>query len=433
MSSRFTLFVAATALAMPTQLLFAQYTISVHSGQIQYTSGAVTVGGLPIQKTTTNILSLKNGEVLATGADGAAEVLMTPGVFVRMVSDSSLRMDSISLADTRVTILTGAVMVECAELIKGDNVTFFVGPVPGAPSVELRKQSLFRIDAQPPKVSVLRGEVFAGGVTVTKDKMLALGLPVLQPEKFRLNKQDDLYLFSEARSADSAYASNVVSQSVYNAGGTCLGSSWYYMNPVGMYAYVPCDAYAGMFGYPFYGVNYGYQYFGIPYYCPPPGIFKPSPKYPPKPLPIHPAAPVVTPERSSLIKVPAFVSVLETKPTTMWVSRATYVPNMPGAANQSLSGVYGAASARGGATVNRYMAATSLHGAPSQAGRGASSQGYGGGGYSGSAHYGGGSAGSSYSGGGSSHVSAVSSSAVSSSSAVVATVSTSSPAASSHK
>jgi hypothetical protein len=402
MPSRYSLFAGAATLAMSAPLLLAQYTISAHSGLIQYTSGAVTAGGQPVKKMTTNVLSLKNGDVLATGADGAAEVLMTPGVFVRMVGNSSLRMDSISLADTRVTVLTGSVMVECAELIKGDNVTFFVSSVDGSPSVELRKKSLFRIDAQPAQVAVLQGEVFAGGATVSKDKELELGAVAVQPMKFKLNKQEDLYMFSEARSADSAYASNVVSQSLYSAGGTCLGSSWYYMNPVSMYAYLPCNGFAGMFGYPFFGVNYGYMYGGIPYYYAPPGIVANTPPAPAKPLPAQPKAPVTTSERAvqaassnGLMKVPAFVSVLNTKPTYMTVSRASYLANIPGgepSSSASNSHLAGPALSSNRTTTNRYMAATSLSSAPSVSG-------HGGGGVRAGTSYGGSSGGGHYAGG----------------------------------
>ena len=391
MSSRSFLYGAAALFATSAQVLFAQYTISLHSGLIQYTSGAVTVADAPVQKTTTNVLSLKQGQILATGADGVAEVLMTPGVFVRMVGDSSLRMDSISLADTRVTILTGSVMVECAELSKDNSVTFFVSSVPGSPSIEVRKKSLFRIDAQPAQVAVLDGEVFAAGTTLTKDRTLALSAAVMQPSKFKPNKQDDLYMFSEARSADSAYASNVVSSSMYNVGGTCSGSSWYLMNPVSMYAYLPCNGFAGMFGYPFYGVNYGYMYGGIPYYYAPPVlVVKPT-----VPVTQKPKTGVATSDRvvdaasvksaNGLMKVPAFVSVLNTKPTYLSVSSSSYLGKVSGVSAQSQS-------AGNGRTVGRYAGATSLPATRSGFTGGRAVASYAGGGNSGGGmHYSGGS------------------------------------------
>jgi hypothetical protein len=434
MLSRHALWVAAATLAMSASLL-GQSTISVNSGLIQYTSGAVTVGDQPVHKTTTNILSLKKDDVLATGADGAAEVLMTPGVFVRMVGEASLRMDSISLADTRVTVLTGSVMVECVELIKDDHVTFFVSAVPGSPAIEVRKPSLFRIDATPPQVSVVQGEVFAAGVTVTKNRTLALNAAVLHAEKFKLNKQEDLYMFSEARSADSAYASNVASHSLYAAGGTCFGSSWYFMNPVSMYAYLPCNGFNNFFGYPFFGVNYGYMYGGIPYYYPPPIIFCGShgcPQAPPKQqnpntsLPGKPpvavssngvglasnavrmasllsnaaASPAAKPA-NGLMKVPAFTGVTNTQPTFVTVSRASYLANLPQSGgdavrspNMNVLGPMSGGQTSNGrpASSNRYMAATSLsasHAAASGSNRGAGAS-FGGGASSGGTHYSGG-------------------------------------------
>src|SRR5271154_1713231 len=88
--------------------LIAQYTISLHSGSIQYSTGTVLIDDQPFQKTTTNAPVVKKGERLTTGTDGIAEVLLTPGVFVRMVGNSGLRMDEVLLSDTRVALLQGS-------------------------------------------------------------------------------------------------------------------------------------------------------------------------------------------------------------------------------------------------------------------------------------------------------------------------------------
>ena len=67
-----------------TLCLPAQVAISTHSGLIQFTVGSVYVGDKAIHKTTTNLPDLKNGQVLHTGSDGNAELLLTPGVFLRL-------------------------------------------------------------------------------------------------------------------------------------------------------------------------------------------------------------------------------------------------------------------------------------------------------------------------------------------------------------
>jgi hypothetical protein len=373
MVTRLPLLGVVALLAAP--VLFAQYTISLHSGSIQYSSGTVLIDDQPFQKTTTNAPVVKKGERLTTGADGIAEVLLTPGVFVRMVGSSSLRMDEVLLSDTRVAVLRGSLMVECAEMIKDNGVLFTLA----GQSVEIRKPGLFRLEADPPSVSVVHGEVFVTGglnATVTSGKRLALDSAVASLQKSALSK-DDLYQFSEARSADSAYASNVASNSLFSSGSTCMGSTWYWMSAVGMYSYIPCGNYMSPFGYPFFGMNNGYLYDGVPYYYAPPGLFLGGggfgygpggiaylPPSAPTGLPGHrlrPGAAALAPKlaaspagaassstvgSNSFLKIPAFRDVLSTRPAEISVPRAAYLAR----AGFTQSG-----------TESRFLSATSLH------------------------------------------------------------------------
>ena len=90
-----------------TLCLPAQVAISTHSVLIQFTVGSVYVGDKAIHKTTTNLPDVKNGQVLRTGSDGNAEILLTPGVFLRLGNDASVRMDSNALSNTQLTLLSG--------------------------------------------------------------------------------------------------------------------------------------------------------------------------------------------------------------------------------------------------------------------------------------------------------------------------------------
>jgi hypothetical protein len=255
-------------------LAAAQVAISTHSGLVQFTLGSVFLGEKPLKKTATNLVEMKNGDVLRTGADGDAEVLLTPGVFLRLGNNASVRMDSNLLSNTRVTLLSGSAMVECNELLEGNAIAFTVGSYP----VELRKKGLYRLDAEPPGVATLKGEAFIAGnsnVTVKQGKFVALNTAVAEPEKFKVNKKDDLYAFSKARSEDSVYATGVTSSSLYSSGyRACTGSAWYLMSGVGMYSYLPCSGmFSNPFGYSFLGLNYGYLWDGPGFYMAPYGYY----------------------------------------------------------------------------------------------------------------------------------------------------------------
>ena len=390
MRTRFTVLGFAALVAVPN--LFAQYTISLHSGAVQYSSGTVMIDDHPFQKTVTNAPQVKKGERLTTGVDGIAEVLLTPGVFVRMVENSSLRMDEVLLTDTRVSVLQGSMMVECAQMEKDNAVVFTLA----GQTIEIRKPGLFRISADPPSVSVIHGEVFVSGglnATVGSGKELALNSAVPALKKYSVVK-DDLYQFSETRSADSAYASNVASNSLFSSGSTCLGSTWFWMSAVGMYSYIPCGSYMSPFGYPFFGMNYGYLYDGYPYYYAPPylvlggggfgygpnGLWRFSPHSPngqvgqrsalsanggtTQPGTATPASRLVSGSSSSAyaMRIPAFRNALSTSPTMLSVSRASYLANagLSGAATGNLA-MISRGSSSAAASANRFQGATSLH------------------------------------------------------------------------
>src|SRR5712691_7564464 len=90
---------------------WSQSVISAHSGVIHYVEGQVSVDGKAVQPKFAEFPDVKTGQSLAA-EDGRVEVLLTPGVFLRIAEASSVRMISNKLADTRVEILTGSALVE---------------------------------------------------------------------------------------------------------------------------------------------------------------------------------------------------------------------------------------------------------------------------------------------------------------------------------
>jgi hypothetical protein len=249
--------------------------ISTHSGLVQVTVGSVFLNDKPLHKTVTNMVSMKPGEVLRTGKDGNAEVLLTPGVFLRLGNDSSVRLDTNSLSDTKVAILSGSSMVECDELLSDNAVSFTVGDH----IVQLQKRGLFRLEADPPAVATIKGQALVTGGNlnekVKKGKILQLADASPKPQKFHQDKSDGLVAFSQARSEDSVYATGVTSSSLFSAGYTgCTTSGWYLMRGVGMYSYLPCSGmFSNPYGFYMLGLNNGYMWDGPSYYIPPYAVY----------------------------------------------------------------------------------------------------------------------------------------------------------------
>jgi hypothetical protein len=147
---------AFLALAIPAG---AQSVISTHSGVIHFFEGAVYLGDQPLESHLGKFPSVPQGAELRT-ADGRAEVLLTPGVFLRMGEGSAIRMVAADLADTQVELRSGAVIVDSGEPNPGTSVTVNYKNW----RVHFLQKGVYRIDADPPNLWVHQGqaEVFDG-------------------------------------------------------------------------------------------------------------------------------------------------------------------------------------------------------------------------------------------------------------------------------
>src|ERR1019366_8445590 len=101
---------------------FGQSVISARSGLIHYIEGQVTLDGKNVEVKYSQFPEVREGQILKT-EEGRAEVLLTPGVFLRLAENSSFRMVSNRLTDTRVEALSGALMIEHGEIAKDNLVT----------------------------------------------------------------------------------------------------------------------------------------------------------------------------------------------------------------------------------------------------------------------------------------------------------------------
>src|SRR5579863_5103054 len=89
----------------------AQSVISTHSGLIHFFEGEVYLGDQFLESHLGRFPSVPPGGELRTGA-GRAEVLLTPGVFLRMGERSVIRLVANGLADTQVQLEAGSVIVD---------------------------------------------------------------------------------------------------------------------------------------------------------------------------------------------------------------------------------------------------------------------------------------------------------------------------------
>jgi hypothetical protein len=226
-------------------------------GTINYTEGQVSINGQAIRAARNT--TLQPGQMLQT-QDGKAEMLMTPGVFLRLNNHSQARLVSASITDTRIELLQGEAMVEAAQVEMANNLSIAdAGYV-----TQIDKRGIYEFNADAPRVAVYGGEatVNANGhsVNVKKGHQVAL---VAQNEKlktqsFDINNADSLYSWSRLRSEYMAEANMSSAQTILVSNPGWFGGTGWYWNPYfSSWAFVPGGGYFySPFGFGFYSPAY---------------------------------------------------------------------------------------------------------------------------------------------------------------------------------
>ena len=247
------------------QLATGQTVVSARSGTIHYVEGKVLIEDKAVEMKFGQFPEVGKGQVLRT-EEGRAELLLTPGVFLRIGEESAIRMISNPLSDTRVELLKGSALVECAEIMKDTSVSFQAGEA----EILFRKRGLFRLDLEPPLLRVYSGEatVVTGGVsTIVKDgRQVELNAALLVPVKFDKNDTDSLYRWAKRRAETLAIANVAAATRAARRGGSSWMNSGWVWNPYfGMVTWVPFrGSYYSPFGYRYWSPGTVYQVFERP-------------------------------------------------------------------------------------------------------------------------------------------------------------------------
>jgi hypothetical protein len=256
----FSLMAAGAALTLPA---YGQAVISTRSGLVHFSEGAVSVGGQPLETHFGKFTAIPEGAELRTG-QGRAEVLLTPGVFLRIGEKSAIRMVATALADTRVEVLAGSAMVESAESAAGTSVTVIYKDW----NIRQAHEGNYRVDCDPPRLQVRGGtvEVWATGaaqVSVKQGEDLPFA-EILVPESSEVEPPDSLNDWSEGR-AQSISADNAIAADIQDP--ASLSSSYI---PADAFTYFPLLGYSPMSSsLGTYGGLYGSTLY-------PPGLYQPG-------------------------------------------------------------------------------------------------------------------------------------------------------------
>jgi hypothetical protein len=238
-------------------------------GAVNYVEGQVSVNGQNLFPQSVGSTVLQPNEVLDTG-QGYAEVLLTPGAFLRVGHDSQVRLQSAGLANVNLAVDRGSAMIEATQLVKGTDLAVSVNGV----TTQIEQKGLYDFDANQKSVEVLDGK--ARVTNDHRETTLKKGNEVLLASRRPLKKRDfdvnavetqPLYVWSKVRSEDEA-AANINMANTVEAYGGWYGPGWYWDPYWDSYAFLPeWGMLYSPFGWGFYSPAFVYAapyggYFG---------------------------------------------------------------------------------------------------------------------------------------------------------------------------
>jgi hypothetical protein len=263
MQRPFTLFAfSLAALFVPA---FAQGPNPGRPGALNYIEGQASIEGHQLTPRSVGHVALQTGQYLATG-EGKAELLLTPGVFLRLDKNSTVKMVSPDLMHTEVELSQGRASVEVDQIYKQNNLLV---DMKGG-QAQLLKNGLYEFDLANSTVRTFDGKalVFSSvaptpnekAVEVKGGRQMTLTGEAVKPVKFDKDKiaaGDPLYNWSGLRSAYLGEG-NIDLASNY-AGSSGFAPGWFWDQDAYDYTWLPGDgAFFSPFGYGFYSPYYIY-------------------------------------------------------------------------------------------------------------------------------------------------------------------------------
>lgn len=218
-------------------------------GTLNYVEGQAAIGDQKLDSKAVGSVELQAGQSLETHK-GKVEILLTPGVFLRVGDDSSVKMMSPSLTNTELALNRGEAMLEVDQIHPENDIRI---RQMGA-NTRVLKTGLYAFDANSKDIRVFDGKasVRTGDreVTVKAGHELALAivgkLKARSFDKKEVAQGDDLYRWSSLR---SQYLSqeNMETARMYVVNGWYgpgwFGPGWYWNPWFGGFTFLPADGF----------------------------------------------------------------------------------------------------------------------------------------------------------------------------------------------
>ena len=234
-------------------------------GTLNYLEGQATLGSQSLNPDSIGEVRVDPGQTLAT-QNGKAEILLSPGVFMRLGDSAAVTMLSSSLTNTRLAVEHGEAFVEVDEVHPDNDLRILQDGIP----VQLLKMGLYNFNVNLRLFRVLDGEAVVDNgektVNVRSGEQVDLAAQPLRAKKFDRKgvEAEDLYRWTSLRSSYLAEA-NVDYAPKYMYGGFgWFGDGWYWDPWFDAYTFLPGDGiFYSSFGWGFYSP---FCVFGAPFF-----------------------------------------------------------------------------------------------------------------------------------------------------------------------
>lgn len=224
------------------------FMISTKAGVVNYVQGAANVKAATVAKA---------GKVISTGHDGAAEILLNPGSYLRMGADSQVILEKVDLYDIAVRIVQGSAVIEATGFTKDVPLSVTSGNL----KMQIIKDGIYLFADG--KVVVVEGKIRDASNGLVYGK----GYAISDDAGYRAQKVKTfttaLELWSQQRDATIQAANINVARSLSQTAGVPFGSFqdvWFWYAPYGSFIYLPGGRYRSPYGYVYNQVvppNYG--------------------------------------------------------------------------------------------------------------------------------------------------------------------------------
>ena len=223
------------------------------AGTINCVEGYVALDSQPVAADTVGVAAVHPGHLLET-AQGKAEVLLSPGVFLRVGENSSIKMEAASGNEVRVELVRGEALLEVDRVDRARRLDV----IDKGADARVDHSGLYLFNANQPAVLVYNGRVRVEddrrGFAIRQGEELLLNSSVLKAQKFDREETDALYSWNLERADYASQVSEWTVEALLSLdGGTQHTAGWYWNPWYSSWAFVlPKGRVVSPLGYGYY-------------------------------------------------------------------------------------------------------------------------------------------------------------------------------------